>query len=143
MVILIMEARMRDVRSRSMIKPWRAYWLAGIVRHAEARRHRHHQPCTDNPGGLGAQSADGDVAGLARRLVVGTETRGRGLFMPRGHIYAPALADHFRGIGFRPRRARQHQPFLTLAAALRGKTRTRFAALSTLLASRRAVRGKC
>src|SRR5271169_5681469 len=22
-----MEARMRDVRSRSMIKPWRAYWL--------------------------------------------------------------------------------------------------------------------
>ena len=78
MVILIMEARMRDVRSRSMIKLWRAYWLAGIVRHAAARRHRHHQPFTDNPGGLGAQSADGDVAGQARHLVVGTETRGRG-----------------------------------------------------------------
>ena len=30
-------------------------------------------------------------------------------------VNAPALADHFRGVGFRPRRARQHQPFLTAA----------------------------
>jgi hypothetical protein len=50
---------------------------------------------------------------------VGAETRGGGLSMPRGHRHAPALADHFRGVGLRPRRSRQHQPFLTAAARIR------------------------
>ena len=73
------------------------------------------------PGVWELNPLDGDVAGQARRRLVGAETRGRGLSMPRGHLHAPALADHFRGVGFRPRRARQHQPFLTAAAPRRKK----------------------
>jgi len=52
---------------------------------------------------------------------VGAETRGRGLSVLGGHPRAPALADHFRGVRFRRRRARQYQPFLTAAAPRRKK----------------------
>jgi hypothetical protein len=38
--------------------------------------------------------------------------RGR-LSMRRCDLPAPALADRLRGLGLRPLRARQHQPFLT------------------------------
>src|SRR5438477_6945393 len=114
--------------------------FADLVCGITNRRHPYHQSGADDPGGLGTQSADGDVAGQVRRRVVGAETHGRGLSVPRGHLDAPALADHFRGVGFRPRRARQHQPFLT-AAAGRGTTLTPFAALSPKLLSRTAGDG--
>ena len=110
------------------------------------RRHPDHQPSAGGPGGLGTQSADGDVAGQARRRLVGTETRGRGLSMPRGHLHAPALANHFRGVGFRPRRARQHQPFLPAAARIRSTqpqpieaTRLRMGGLQLIWQRREAI----
>src|ERR1700756_5306803 len=78
--------------------------VPGAVRRAADRRYLYHQLCADDPGGLGTQSADGALADQARGRLVAAETRGRSLSVRRGRLHAPTLADHFRGVNFRPRR---------------------------------------
>jgi hypothetical protein len=86
--------------------------FAEPLRRTADRRHHHHQPCAGDPGDLGGQPTDGVVAGQTRRRVVAAETRGGRLPVRRGVVLEQAMADNFRGVGFRRSGARQPHPSL-------------------------------
>ena len=88
--------------------------VPGVVCRAADRRYPHHQLCAEDPRGLGTQSADGALADQARGRLVAAEARGRSLSVRRGQLHAPALADHFCRVDFRPRRAWQSLPHVDL-----------------------------
>ena len=99
---------------RSAIRLLRAYWLTlALFLALRIADIRHDQSRAEDPGHLGSQSADGVGAGQARRRLVAAEARRGRLSMRRRDLPAATLADRLRGLGLRPLRARQHQPFLT------------------------------
>jgi hypothetical protein len=106
---------------RSAIRLSRAYWLTlALFLALQIADIRHDQPRADDPGDLGGQPADGLVPGQARRRLVAAEAGRRRLSsMRRRLLHPPALAGNLRGLGLRPRRAREYQSFLTAAPAHR------------------------
>ena len=77
--------------------------VADAVRRTADRRHRDHQPCLGDPGNLGGQSADGAVAGQARRRLVAAEARGGRLSLRCSVLFATPLADGAAVLGALPR----------------------------------------